>query len=88
MNFYHFASLILGYCLAAIFSSFVSFTLTATVWTSIWTYIVLAFWWFIALFITWLIPVVFLGGGMLVIAGFLGGLVALLEGWSNWRRRR
>ena len=87
MNWYHFASLIVGYLLAAMFSSYVSMTLSLTVWGSLWTYIVLAFWWLVALFVTWLIPVVIMGGGMLVFVGALAGLVGLAE-WFEDRKRR
>lgn len=85
MNWYHFASLIVGYFLAALFSTNVSVMLTATVWGSLWTYVVLAFWWFIALFITWLIPVAIFGGGLLAIVGVLAGLVGMAE-WLDRRR--
>lgn len=85
MSWYHFASLIVGYILAAFFSSYVSMTIGLTLWGSVWTYVVLAFWWFIALFITWLIPVLLFGGGMAAIGLALAGLVAGIE---LFQRRR
>jgi len=88
MNWYGFTSLIVGYLLAAMFSSFVSLNLTLTVWASIWTYIVIAFWWLVALFITWLVPVVLFGGIMVALAGILGALVWVLEGFETRRRTR
>ena len=87
MNWYHFASLIVGYMLAALFSSNVSMMVGATVWGSLWTYVVIAFWWFIALFITWLIPVVIFGGGMMAVVGALAAAVGLAE-WLEDRKRR
>lgn len=56
MNWYQFTALIVGYALAAMFSSHVSVSVGLTVWGSFWTYIILAFWWFIGHFL--LIPVV------------------------------
>lgn len=88
MNWYHFASLIVGYLLAAMFSSYVSLTLAATVWGSVWTYAVLAFWWFIALFITWLIPIVLFGGGILALLGILAGALGIATWWNDWTLRR
>ena len=87
MNWYHFASLIVGYMLAAFFSSYVSMTLSLTVWGSLWTYVVLAFWWLVALFITWLIPVVIVGGGLMAVVGVLTAAVGITE-WLEDRKRR
>jgi hypothetical protein len=69
------------------FSSYVSMTLSLTVWGSLWTYIVLAFWWLVALFVTWVIPYALFGGGLLAILGTLTGVVAVLE-WFEDRKRR
>lgn len=85
MNWYNFASLIVGYLLAAAFSSNVSIILTATLWSSAWTYIVLAFWWLIAIFITWLILYILFGAGLIAVLGTLAGTAKVLE-W--WERRR
>lgn len=87
MNYYHFLSAIVGYCLAAMFSANVAVVPALTVWGSLWTYMVLAFWWFIALFITWLIPLIIFGGGMMAILGVLAGFVGLAE-WLEDRKQR
>lgn len=88
MSWYHVASAVFGYLLAAMFSSYVSLTVSLTIWGNVWTWVILVFWWFVALWITWLIPVVIFGGGMLAIVGALSGLVGGLEAFENWKRRR
>lgn len=73
MNWYNVAAAILGYCLAAIFSSNVAFTFSLTVWGSLWTWIVLVFWWAIGSFL--LIPLIMgliFGAGAVGIGGLLG----------------
>lgn len=84
MNWYNFASLIVGYMLAALFSSHVSMAVSLTVWGSLWTYVVIAFWWFIAIFVTWLIPAVLFGSVWLAVIGVLTALIKLFE----WKDRR
>ena len=86
MNFfYQIISALVGYCLAAMFSSSVAMVPALTLWGSIWTYFVLAFWWFVALWITWLIPVVIVGGGALAFVGVVAGAIGLAE-WLDKRR--
>jgi len=81
---YQLASAFLGYCLAAMFSSYVSLTFGLTVWGSAWTYFVLLFWWLIGYFA--LIPVIMaiFGGGALIAGGTLFG-VAWLVDWVRGR---
>ena len=86
MNWYNFAAAILGYCLAAIFSSNVAFAFSLTVWGSVWTWIVLAFWWAVGSFL--LVPVlaaIFFGAGAVGVGGLLG-VAWIVDGIRRLRR--
>jgi hypothetical protein len=77
-------ALFLGYCLAALFSTSVSMTVTATLWASAWTWGILIFWAVVGhlLIIPAIIAVMFGGAA----AGVLG---AVGIGWviEKWNRR-
>ena len=80
---YQIASASLGYCLAAMFSANVSLTFSATIW-SVWTIIVLLFWWLVSYFL--LFPVI-----MAILFGFsvvgLGGIVVVVWILDKVKRR-
>lgn len=68
-----------GYGLAAIFSSYVSFTVTATLWANFWTYVVLLFWWVIGGIAWVLLPAAFAA----LIALLAGILAVLVDAWKH-----
>lgn len=80
---YKAAAFILGYCFAAIVSSNVTFYVPDTEWLSVWTWIVLVFWWGVGAFA--LVPVLaamFFGTGLTGLLGLLG-VAKLIDLWKG-----
>lgn len=72
-------TLLLGYSVSAVLSANVAITLHLTVWSSIWTYVVILFWWMVAYVTVVPLTLMAVGGSLILFGVFLGIVAAIIE---------